>query len=414
MAKKYGVKVKRTRNLYKPRKSTGRKILEAMLLIIILGALVFVGYAAGKPLIEFFKNGGTSSPDNSISAWTPDPVLSSESDSPSETTDSTAEPTTPPPVDAISENAITAPATALASKDALTKYLADAKSKGYSSVIFTLKDEAGILSYKSNVAAIKDDKTINAGKLTLADITGACETAKITPVARINTLKDSTTPTVITKSYGYVFADDSWAWLDAAAENGGKQWANPFLAPVPAHIANLTDEITKAGFKSIILANTIFPNFQAYDYTILSPDIKSPTRYTKLLAVVQAAENKAKANDSSVCTEISAKQLVEINTAAYLGTAEIFKAKTDLEKSTLVVVYNKKEMNNQMVITDKNTVKLDSDISKAITAVFKQVKSQTGNINIVPCVDSSGLTDKEISSAVKALEGLGYKNYFVK
>ena len=71
MSRKKGFKVKRSRrNLYKRRKSTGRKIFEGVLFVVILGALVFVGYSVASPLIKFFSgNGNTSSA--SEPAWTP-------------------------------------------------------------------------------------------------------------------------------------------------------------------------------------------------------------------------------------------------------------------------------------------------------------------------------------------------------
>ena len=55
MSRKKGFKVKRSRrNLYKKRKSTGRKIFDGVLFVVILGALVFVGYSVASPLIKFF------------------------------------------------------------------------------------------------------------------------------------------------------------------------------------------------------------------------------------------------------------------------------------------------------------------------------------------------------------------------
>ena len=55
MSRKKGFKVKRSRrNLYKKRKSTGRKIFDGILFVVILGAFVFVGYSVASPLIKFF------------------------------------------------------------------------------------------------------------------------------------------------------------------------------------------------------------------------------------------------------------------------------------------------------------------------------------------------------------------------
>ena len=81
MSRKKGFKVKRSRrNLYKKRKSTGRKIFDGILFVVILGAFVFVGYSVASPLIKFFGgNGGNSSV--SEPAWTPPESLPETSDS---------------------------------------------------------------------------------------------------------------------------------------------------------------------------------------------------------------------------------------------------------------------------------------------------------------------------------------------
>lgn len=411
MGRKYGTKIKHSRSIYKRRKSTLRKVVEWVITLLILGGLVFVGYAVAKPLSDFLANNNSSdSSSDTPSAWTPPETTSnSETDTTEPIDTTTPEPEKP----TVSGSGAVAPETALASKAALEKYLTSAKDSGYSSVVFQLKDETGILKYKSSIASIKDDTTINAGKLTLAEIVSACETAGITPIAEINTLKDCTTPTVISE-FGYEFADGSWAWYDAALENGGKPWANPKNKAVSTYIGALANEITKSGIGTVILKNTIYPAFSNYDFGILSADIQAADRYKQLLTVVNAAKTKAEANKGAVYTEISAKQLVEIGTESYLGTAEIFKAKDSLTDIPLIITYNKAEMNGKMVISDKSTVKLDNDAAKAVTAVFTQVLKQTGELKVIPCIDSEGLSDSDISAITKALEKLGFDNYFIK
>ena len=66
---KYGKKIKRSKNLYKKRKHPARKVLEIVATVIIVGALGLVGYAAGRPLIEFFT--GDRQVDSKDPPWTP-------------------------------------------------------------------------------------------------------------------------------------------------------------------------------------------------------------------------------------------------------------------------------------------------------------------------------------------------------
>ena len=127
MSRKKGFKVKRSRrNLYKKRKSTGRKIFDGVLFVVILGAFVFVGYSVASPLIKFFGgNGGNSSV--SEPAWTPPESLPETSDSNSQTnssdssggSDTTKDNTSSAPNEVTSAFATVAPDSALKSDSAL-------------------------------------------------------------------------------------------------------------------------------------------------------------------------------------------------------------------------------------------------------------------------------------------------------
>lgn len=140
MSRKKGFKVKRSRrNLYKKRKSTGRKIFDGVLFVVILGAFVFVGYSVASPLIKFFGgNGGNSSV--SEPAWTPPESLPETSDSNSQAntsdntsdnsggSDTTKDNTSSAPSEVTSAFATVAPDSALKSDAALNKFLAEAKT----------------------------------------------------------------------------------------------------------------------------------------------------------------------------------------------------------------------------------------------------------------------------------------------
>jgi len=164
MSRKKGFKVKRSRrNLYKKRKSTGRKIFDGVLFVVILGAFVFVGYSVASPLIKFFGGNGDNS---SVSepAWTPPESLPETSDSNSQTnssdssggSDTTKDNTSSAPNEVTSAFATVAPDSALKSDSALNKFLASAKDSVYNAAVFTLKNTTGELLYKSSLKAVKD------------------------------------------------------------------------------------------------------------------------------------------------------------------------------------------------------------------------------------------------------------------
>ena len=286
MSRKKGFKVKRSRrNLYKKRKSTGRKIFDGVLFVVILGAFVFVGYSVASPLIKFFSGNGDNS---SVSepAWTPPESLPETSDGNSQantsdnTTDNsggsgtTKDNTSSAPSEATSAFATVAPDSALKSDAALNKFLAEAKDSGYNTAVFTLKNTTGELLYKSSLKAVKDNTDVNKGSLTAAQIVKACKSAGITPVAAITTLYDRKTPYLFDNA-GYIITDGNWSWLDAAADNGGKPWTTPYSADAVNYYADICGELAKAGFADIELENTVFPNFQSYDYSLLSKELQN-------------------------------------------------------------------------------------------------------------------------------------------
>ena len=417
MSRKKGFKVKRSRrNLYKKRKSTGRKIFEGVLFVVILGALVFVGYSVASPLIKFFGGSGNTS---SVSepAWTPPeslPDTTSSDDtstapgSDTSKTDNTTSSNESKPAEVTSAYAVLAPDTAIQSEDALNKYLATAKDSGYNTVVFSLKNTTGELLYKSALAAVKDNTDVNKGKLTAAQIVKACKAADITPVAAVTTLYDRKTPYLF-DSAGYVITDGNWSWLDAAADNGGKPWTTPYSTEAVNYYADICGELAKAGFADIELENTIFPNFQSYDYSLLSKDLQNANRSEKLAALAEACAKKAVEAKATATVEIKADALLTMPVMAYDGTAEIWSAKDKMADAGVLVTMDTSLLGTTLQTSADKTTTVEKDITKAVTQIFTLVKKTTGDKEIsVGITGSSDLSADDIKNCKTALEKLGF------
>lgn len=408
--KNKGIKVKRHRkNFYRKRKSTGRKILEVILVILLLAALVFIGYSVAPPLIKFFS-GDKNTSSTSEPAWTPPETTTSQ-------TESSAVVTTPPATttEKVPEkpqllggtNAITAPNSAIQSTSALKKYLETAKQSGYKTVIFNLKDDTGHILYKSTVDTIKDNTTIVTGKLTAAQIVKACKEAEITPAATITTLNDHLIPKFIDGT-GYRTSDD-WEWLDAAYDKGGQPWATPYSAATVTYLSKITKELSQAGFESIILQDVTFPNFGNYDYSLLPAYLKESARTEKLVELINKCTTTA--TDSHSFVNIDAANLLTLNKAYYKGTAEVWKSKNKISGAGILITLDVNTLDTTLQISDSESLKVDKDIAKAISGVFTKIKKTAGNTEIaVGISNSSKLTSAQIKSATEAFKKLGYEN----
>ena len=417
MSRKKGFKVKRSRrNLYKKRKSTGRKIFEGVLFVVILGALVFLGYSVASPLINFFSGSGNTS-SASEPAWTPPesvPDTSSTADNSGSSGADTSKPDTTTsseeskPAEVTSTYAVLAPDTAIQSEAALNKYLATAKDSGYNTVVFTLKNTTGELLYKSSLKAVKDNTDVNKGKLTAAQIVKACKAVDITPAAAITTLYDRKTPYLFDNA-GYIITDGNWSWLDAAADNGGKPWTTPYSSDAVNYYADICGELAKAGFVDIELENTIFPNFQSYDYSLLPKELQNANRSEKLAALAEACAKKAIESKATTTVEIKADALLTMSATAYDGTAEIWSVKDKMADARVLVTMDTSLLGTKLQTSADKTTTVQKDITKAVTQVFTLVKKTTGDTEIsVGITGSSNLSADDIKNCKTALEKLGF------
>lgn len=413
MRRKNGFKVKRTRkNLYKRRKSTGRKIFEGVLFVIILGALVFIGYSVASPLLKFFGTDNQNSSAVSEPVWVPPESSDDDTSSDGTSTESSPQTTTEKPQDDPTENkvlyATLVPDTALQSESALKKQLTTLKDSGYNTAVFTLKNTTGELLYKSTISTVKDNTDVNKGKLTAQQIVNACNDIGLTPIAAITTLYDRKTPYLFDNA-GYIISDGNWSWLDAAADNGGKPWTTPYSKDAVNYYASICAELAKAGFTDIELENTIFPNFQSYDYSLLSKDIQSADRSDKLAALAQACAEKAKTENASATVEIKADELLTMNVSTYDGTAEVWSSKDKMKACRVLVTMDISLLGKNLQTSSDKTTAVNKSAAEGVKQVFTLVKKTIGEAEISAGITgSSKLSADDIKKCRDELEKLGF------
>ena len=342
--KKQGIKIKKHRyNLYNRKKSTGKKVLGTVLTVLAAAVLCVVGFGIGRPLMEYFQNKNSGTSGDSSPSWTP-PVASQteesspESDEAPQTSATTGgQPTQDDPVLQEDAGAAFLDAGALANTDSLKSATAAAKSAGFTAVCVTLKDDMGYVLYKTGIESVKDTDAVK-GTLTAKQIADTIKGMGMTPVARINTLKDHVGG--IYFGGNYLITGDMGAWHNAAPANGGKKWLDPFNAATSAYIGQLAEELAGAGFGRIILANTIFPQFHPTDYSEYlagMPIADETARLNALWDVITAARTAAEQSGAVVMLETNGDALFADNRLS--TTAEAAADKERLLGITLLADY---------------------------------------------------------------------------
>ncbi len=412
MAKrKYGNKVKHTKTLYKVKKSGFRKFMEIALTVVLVGGLAVVGYAVGKPLIEFFSGERTPSVEDN-STWTP-PEESSvipNTDTTKEATPAETPATTPEPISQLNGKTAFTPNSALQNNAALSSYVAKLKADGYENAVIELKDMVGNLWYKSELDGIRDSDYIK-GSLTIKQICTVFENSGIKVTARINTLLDQVAPDVL-DDVSYRFADGSSRWIDARIEKGGKKWANPFLQGTKDYIKKLTAEISNSGIKDIIIANTIFPNMSSYDVSVLPTEVSNKsTRYSSLVDIYKLC--KTSLGEGNILIEAGIIDVVQ-SYAGLNATAEILRGKNELTDASVLLIINRSEIGTELKTGDSITVTLPTDPAMLINTLIKQAERNLGSLKIIPCLNEAEYTKDELVSVEAAIIKLGYSEFIIR
>ncbi len=332
MKRKQQIKIKhRKYNLYTKKKSTASKVWTVIIMVIIVIALCVLGYGLGRPIVDYFVNKDNDTGDTS--AWTPPQTTTSASDTTSDTTEDTS--SQPEPEVMVQEGAYILPENAAVTIERLNSALAIAKQNGSTSVAVTFKDSDGDYMYKTDIVGIKGTPLV-LGSLTAKEIYDAVAAAGMTPVARLSTLKDH-------KSGAYVadiryLATEGWTWLDNYADQGGKSWLSPFESGTADFIASITAEAAEAGFKQIILSDTVYPMFRDADYGYLANIDNTALRVKSLWNIIDASADAAAASGAEIYVEVNSNDLFAAEKLS--TTAEITADTAKLNSTKLLVSYS--------------------------------------------------------------------------
>lgn len=335
--KKTNIKIKhRKHNIYNKKKNKTKRVLTVIITIVAACGLGVLGYGLGKPIVNYFQNREQYTSDPS-SVWSPpsDSELS-ESTGSSEENISSGEPTSTP-VEVIAPKIYFLPENAAVNSTALNSALAAARESGCNTVAVTLKNQKGNFLYKTEIEKIKDGNTI-IGTMTARQICECITNAGFTPAVKISTLMDSLSPRLI--GGGYKLSGQNGYWLDASPSKGGKQWLSPFTQETVKFIGEITSELSAAGFKHIICADTRFPMIYSSDIKkyLFNLPLEDPVqRSAALWDVVDTARSGAEKNGAVMWLMMSAESISSQNKNS--TDAEITTSADKIKNEHIIVSY---------------------------------------------------------------------------
>lgn len=314
-----GRKIYRYKTRFERLKEFMRNTGAVVLTIGGTAALLFVGYSAGGPVMEFLEERNILATETQLSTeimtetilpTETEAVISLENTEPAEATVIPIE--TDPPAPAGDLCGYYLDADALLTEQSLQKAIG-AVPQGITHIIVPLKAAGGRVYYASAAA---DAESISPDAMPLELIRDTITAAGYTPAAGINALEDCIYPQLHPEA-AYKIAGSQERWLDASPENNGKPWLSPFSTNSSEYLAALTWEISAAGFSMIFCDGLVFPDFSEEDLDMLDPRAGAPDRGTALASIASAMQ--AQAGEAEFYLTIDAGDLID-------GKAEILKS----------------------------------------------------------------------------------------
>lgn len=408
MSKK-GRKVYRT-NSYEKKKRL-KRVLRVLLGLIVIAALVFVGYSVGKPILNYL-NKENENTDKVEEPWTP-PAVTSEvtgtSDTNEDSTEVTAEPSeTVTSNEIINSTGLTA---YMLSEDALSDpsqfsaLLNQVKADGYTAVSVTLKAKGGKIYYSTASTMAKSDENAVVGNMPIQQIASLIKNSGLKMIAELNILEDN-------NRYGEYrdgsyHALDGSTWLDTAADKGGKPWLSPFDDDTKEMVRFMANEVSTAGFDYITVSGLTFPTFRNSDLNLLGDTVKDANRYKALIELANIVQTTA--------NEHNTKTFIRTNAADIIyGRAEIFKP-SELSGYTLLIDFDPAEFTESVVYNNNEIVFSELDSSSKFKTAFEIIKGQCGtDISVIPVITESGSNHADYDSLIAEIIGEDFESYFVK
>lgn len=396
---KYGRKIKRTKNLYRKKKTKAQKILGTVFLIIIILAIFFLGFCLGKPFLEFLeKNANREEPQ-----WTPptvstsaEPQLSDEQSEIQTSAPETApETTSEQPTADVSMGfcAVTAPSSALSNTTSLAAFAAKSKSEGYSAVIVVLKDKKGVIKYSSELEMLKDRGELVSGTLRAGEIAKTLEDNGLAAIAAISVLEDDAGCKEFPDMSFKINDGSDMSWLDYYTTGSALRWANPESKATNSYNEAIISELKAAGFSEILLTGLVFPDLQNYDRQYIDARYFAADRYKMLEPLVpDGAYVEMKASD--------------IIAEEYGRTAELLKDRAFLKNKQIVVRIERNSFTAEEGYPAE-AVGLVEDI-------LARTEAATAGLTVIPAIESGDFSAEELSAVKNSLEKAGYKACFVR
>lgn len=388
--KNKGRKIYKTKEKNYYGKSPAGKFFSALLSILLIGGIGFIGYSVAGPMINYTRKQGDEEPQESET--TVPEEISTETQ-----TENSDVSTVYENKDKIYKAFFLSEYDMSSTESIKTAIERIPQEQGIEYIEVPLKLKNGKLTYESSVQEIIDSDIVQP-EITLQEIARTIRKEGYTPSAHISVFADSTIPKIYPQ-YSYMIAETLYAWQDKNAD----LWASPFSSGYNDYLTFIADEISGAGFKKIICSNLSFPEFTDRDIQEINDErLESESRYTYLADTANALYETITSNNSDMLIEVSASDVIS-------GKSEILKPMF-INADTIVVDINLDEI-SRGVDTGNTVYEFEGTVSENVIKMLELAKEELSDFNIAVRISGGSNNTSDILTAKDDIKEKGYVSF---
>lgn len=387
--KNKGRKIYKTKEKNYYGKSPVGKFFSALLTIVLIGGIGFLGYSVAGPMINYSRKQG----DEEVTKTTIQDETISETTG--EDSDSL--------VSAVPENQEVYRGVILNEYEITdTETIKNAVGRipqehDIEYVGIPLKLPDGRLKYATDYEEFPETAD---SEMTLSEIAGTIKKEGYTPAAYISIFADNTIPEIYPQ-YSYMDSENVSVWRDADS----KTWGSPFSENYVDYLDFIAEEISEAGFEKIICTDMEFPDFSDNDLELLNDSrLEKSSRYTALTSVADILYDTIAANNSDMLIEVDAADVLSNN-------AEILKP-IFIKVNTIILDIDLDEISHG-VDTGNTVYEFSGTPSENITKMLGLIKEKLSDFNIVVRISGVSYSTSELLRANDDMAKLGYTSFIL-
>lgn len=294
------------------KKNWWKRTTLTVLLVVAAGV---AGWFAFDPIYNMVMGAKIFTPQSSQSQ--PPSSVTPESQTPAQ---SVPEQVGTPMAEGLPERCYYLPAQTVTNPALLDAALASVKAAGGDGVIFDLKNDTGMVLYKSALPEVAAYLVQSETPYDLGEVLGKIKGAGLTPVGRLFAFKDSAATSAAAMSEARVkYMNSNVSWLDNAKASGGKSWLNANSPLAREYILKLVGEATSMGVERLILDGAQFPTGLSLHLATFGGE---PDRSAVLSAFIAEAAKLCARNGASLYPVIQLDAAAGINAIMYGNNPE--------------------------------------------------------------------------------------------